>query len=61
VLYRKSIWEEGTNKGDDIVYSIWKHIAGYNPGQSIANFAEYKGYEIRANGRPIRATWRERW
>jgi hypothetical protein len=33
----------GTRKGDDIVYSAWKHAAAINGGQRLATFAECIG------------------
>ena len=27
---------------DDIVQSVWKHTAGYNPGHKLTTCAEYK-------------------
>ena len=33
--------------GDDIVCSIWWHIAGYNSGISVANLYEHKGTTAR--------------
>ena len=37
-------------EGEDIVCSIWRHIAGYYSGRSLANFAEQK--EIHYNRGP---------
>lgn len=37
-----------SKEGEDIVYSIWQHIAGYNSGQGIANLAEYTGNTLQS-------------
>jgi hypothetical protein len=29
-----------------MVHSLWKHKAGYNPGQKVAIFVEYKSYPV---------------
>jgi hypothetical protein len=31
---------------DDMVQSLWKHKAGYNPGQRLTIFVEYKRYPV---------------
>lgn len=31
---------------DDMVQSLWKHEAGYNPERRLAIFAEYKRYPV---------------
>ena len=30
-------------EGEDIVCSIWRHIAGFVPGKELASFAEHHG------------------
>lgn len=35
-------------EGEDIVCSIWRHIAGFNSGRSLANFAEQKGNTLQS-------------
>lgn len=36
----RNVWHP--EKGDDIVWSTWRHVAGYLPEHSLTNYAEHQ-------------------